>query len=412
MLPALLDCGQVTSEMMQRLAEVLADFHLHAEAVTATEASVHSENVEREWNDNIADLTPLAGRFIDARALETIAGFGADFISRHGALLRRRAAQGWVRDVHGDLHCEHICFAPEGIQIYDCIEFSPELRRCDLASEIAFLLMDLEARGGGALRAPFLGHYLELTKDAELSGLLPFYECYRALVRGKVEALRPETASERAPRYFKHALALTWHPLKPFIIMVSGLTGSGKSRLSGELAERLAMPVINSDTVRKSLAGASGRSIIPYEAGIYSKAMTRKTYARMAELAEEHLRSGAGAILDATFTGRENRARVLRLAERLHVPLIAVHCFASEETTRERLDQRAQEGNDISDGRWEIYQQQKQACEPMDELPQPFRLELNTEKPVAELVSTVEDFLRSRIPRQYRDGVQISADAR
>ncbi|MPZ78555.1 MAG: AAA family ATPase, partial [Deltaproteobacteria bacterium] len=347
--------------------------------------------------DNLADLTPFAGRFIDAGSLKTIEDFGADFIRRHHELLQRRARERWIRDVHGDLHCEHVCFAPEGIQIYDCIEFSSKLRRCDLASEIAFLLMDLQARGGGALRAPFLDRYLELTNDTELSLLLPFYECYRALVRGKVEALRPETAGERAPRYFQSALAITWQPLKPFLIMVCGLTGSGKSTLSRELGERLRMPLVNSDAVRKELAGTSGRNRDPFEAGLYSKAMTIKTYARMAALAEEHIGSGAGAILDATFSRREDRQDVLRLAERFNVPLVAVHCFASDQTTRERLDRRAQEGKDISDGRWEIYQRQKNAYEPIEEIPAASRLELNTAKPAEKLASRVENFLRSRI---------------
>ena len=397
MLPALLDSRQVTGQMMQRLAEVLADFHSHAEAVTGSEASAHARNVEQEWNDNIADLKPLAGRFIDGGSLEAISDFGAGFISRHRPLFRRRAAQGSVRDVHGDLHCEHVCFAPEGIQIYDCIEFSPRLRRCDLAAEIAFLLMDLEVRGGGGLRGPFLERYLELTQDAELPVLLPFYECYRALVRGKVEALRPETAGERAPPYFQYALGITWQPLKPFLVMVCGLTGSGKSTLARALSERLRMPLINSDTVRKELAGSSGRDMVPFEAGIYSAAMTRKTYERMAAAAEQHVRSGAGAILDATFSRRENREHALRLAERLEVPLMAIHCFASDETTRKRLERRAQEGLDISDGRWEIYQQQKETYEPMDELPPASRLELDTESGAGELTSRVEAFLRSRI---------------
>ena len=209
MLPVLLDAGRVSGEMIGRLAEVLADFHSHAEPLARAEASRHTENVEREWNSNLADLSPLVGRFIDVESLKRLEAFGADFVSRNTELFHRRAAQRWIRDVHGDLHCEHVCFAPEGIQIYDCIEFDPKLRRCDLASEIAFLLMDLQVRGGGALRAPFLKRYLELLNDSELSALLPFYECYRALVRGKVEALRPQTAEARAPRYFRYALEIT-----------------------------------------------------------------------------------------------------------------------------------------------------------------------------------------------------------
>jgi uncharacterized protein len=156
MLPALLDSGQVTEEMMHSLAEVLGDFHSHAEPLAGCEASRHLANVEREWNNNLADLAPLAGRFMDAEGLKRLDDFGANFINWNAELFRRRAPQRWIRDVHGDLHCEHVCFAPEGIQIYDCIEFDARLRRGDLASEVAFLLMDLEVHGGGVLRARFL----------------------------------------------------------------------------------------------------------------------------------------------------------------------------------------------------------------------------------------------------------------
>jgi hypothetical protein len=397
MLPTLLASGQVTGEMMQRLAEVVGGFHSQAEAIGATEVSRQLPQTEKQWNDNLSELRPFAGRLITAESLKTLEDFGARFIDRHRELFLRRAAQGWIRDVHGDLHCEHICFASEGIQIYDCIEFDPKLRRCDLASEIAFLLMDLQVRGGAALREPFMKRYLELTKDSELPLLLPFYECYRALVRGKVEALRAETAAQRAPRYFRYALTKTWQPLKPFLIMVGGLTGSGKSTLSRELAERLGMPLINSDAVRKQLAGATERNIVPYQAGIYSEAMTRKTYARMMAMAQEQVLSGAGAILDATFSRRENRQDVLRLAETLKAPLVAVRCFASDKTTRERLERRAREGKDLSDGRWEIYERQKQTYEPMDEFSPASLLELNTENATAESASRVERFLRSRI---------------
>jgi uncharacterized protein len=213
MLPALLDSGQLTEEMMQSLAEVLGDFHSHAEPLAGGEISRHLVNVEKEWNNNLADLNPLVGRFMDAEGLKRVADFGADFLARNTELFRRRAAQKRIREVHGDLHCEHVCFAPEGIQIYDCIEFDAKLRRCDLASETAFLLMDLEVRGGGVLRVPFLERYLEIVNDSELTELLPFYECYRALVRGKVETLRPETAEARAPGYFRYASEIACHPL-------------------------------------------------------------------------------------------------------------------------------------------------------------------------------------------------------
>ncbi len=396
-LRALLDSGQVDAQMMRRLAEVLAEFHLKAERVSGSESAGHGEEVEREWNENLSELRTAALGFTTPQGLKVLEDFGARFIASQRDLLQRRAREGWIRDVHGDLHCEHVCFAPEGIQIYDCIEFSAKLRRCDLASEIAFLLMDLNVRGAGSLRAPFLNRYLELVNDPELPLLLPFYECYRALVRAKVEALRPDTARVRAPRYFQYAVELTWQPRKPFLILVSGLTGSGKSTLSRELAKRLQIPVINSDAVRKQLAGETGRKMDAFGAGMYSHAMTEKTYARMADLAREQVLSGAGAIIDATFGTKANRQKFLKLVEQLNIPLLLIHCFASDETTRKRLAQRLAEGTDISDGRWEIYQRQKETYEPMEEIPPACRLELDTERSIDDLAVRSLEFLRSRI---------------
>lgn len=310
----------------------------------------------------------------------------------------RRAAQGWIRDVHGDLHCEHICFAPEGIQIYDCMEFSPKLRCCDLASEIAFLLMDLDVRGGGDFVEPFLSRYQELLDDPELTRLLPFYQCYRALIRGKVEALRAGTAPGRAAIYFRYAGRQTWAPLKPFLVMFSGLTGSGKTTLARGLGERLGMPVINSDAVRKAIAGKLGRVAVAFNEGIYSVAMTERTYARIGREAENQVMRGKGAILDATFIQKASRQKIFRLAAKLQVPLFLIRCVASDETTRERLMQRAVEGRDLSDGRWEIYTQQKKMEQPvLENASDDTYLELNTEAPVSQLLHACEQFLRSRL---------------
>jgi aminoglycoside phosphotransferase family enzyme/predicted kinase len=396
MLPFLLDSGQVTTEMMRALAEVLAPFHSQAERVTL-EAPCHLEVVEKQWNNNLGDLLALGGSIIDGETLKALEDFGRGFISRHRDLFKRRAAEGWIRDVHGDLHCEHICFAPEGIQIYDCIEFSTQLRCCDLVSEIAFLLMDLEVRGGEALAPVFLTRYLELVSDPELSVLLPFYKCYRALVRGKVEAMRSQATDRHAARYFRHAARLTWEPLKPFLAMVCGLTGSGKSTLARELGARLGMSVINSDAVRKTIAGKSRRNIVPFEAGIYSQAMTEKTYAGMAREAEKQILTGNGAILDATFSKRANREKVIQLADKYGVPLKVIHCLASEETTKTRLVQRAEEGKDLSDGRWAIYEQQKESYQPMEEIPAGSCLALDTAAEVEQLARVSERFLRSQV---------------
>jgi aminoglycoside phosphotransferase family enzyme/predicted kinase len=401
MLPFLLETRQVTPDMMRELAELIADFHLTAEPVKNIEPDRHLAILEKLWNENIADLQPFVGTVLDPDAYRVIDAFGADFLREHRRLLSKRAEDGRIRNIHGDLHCEHVCFAPEGIQIFDCIEFSPQLRSGDIASEVGFLLMDLDVHGGEAMGQAFLSRYCELLDDTELPVLLPFYQCYRALVRGKVNALRSAGKNGSAARYFGYAARMTWLPYQPFLILLCGLTGSGKTTLAQALSQRLNLPVFSSDAIRKALAGRSGHDIVPMNTGIYRQPLTDKTYGKIVRDAEKQILTGRGAILDATFAQRANREKVTRMAAKHNVPVFLIHCFATDATIKNRLDQRSAEGRDLSDGRWEIYVEQKATCEPPSEMPVQNYLELNTAQPIEELAAVCEKFLSSRLaPRR------------
>jgi aminoglycoside phosphotransferase family enzyme/predicted kinase len=396
MLPFLLETRQVTPAMMIELAEVLARFHAQADRVTLPDAFGYPKELAKKWNNNFRELEPWIKTSIDAETVEALKDFGSRFIEWHHDLLIQRAKQGSIRDVHGDLHCEHVCFAAEGIQIFDCLEFDAEIRQCDLASEMAFLAMDLAVRGGEFAIKPLLTRYLELLDDPAMLALLPFYQSYRAVVRAKVHALRAGEINQDAVRYLRFAGRFSWSLMKPFVVMIAGLTGSGKSALARELGGRLGMPVINSDVVRKAIAGKSSRQVVPLNRGIYSSKMTEKTYAKMAQEAEKQILEGEGAILDATFAQRAHRQRIVRLAEKHRVPLALIHCVASDETTKTRLAEREAEGKDVSDGRWEVYCKQKAAYQPINEIPSAHCLKVNTEAPLDELARASEKFLRAR----------------
>jgi uncharacterized protein len=397
MLPFLLETRQLTSEMISELAEVLAKFHMQAKRITLPDAFGYPKALAQKWNDNFCELEPWVKTSIDVEAVGVLKNFGARFIDRHHDLLIQRAQGGWIRDVHGDLHCEHVCFAPEGIQIFDCIEFSAKIRQCDLASEMAFLAMDLAVRGGGFAIKPLFARYRELLEDPEMPVLLPFYQAYRAVVRAKVHALRAGGINQEATRYLHFAVRFTWDPIKPFVVMISGLTGSGKSTLARELGARLGMPVINSDAIRKAIAGKPGRQAVPLNRGIYSSKMTEKTYTKIAQEAEKQIFQRTGAILDATFGRKRHREKMIRLAKRHEIPLVLIHCTAPDKLTKKRLDQRDAEGTDLSDGRWEIFLAQQAAYEPVEEIPSECSLKLNTDASVEQLVRESERFLRSRL---------------
>ena len=77
-----------------------------------------------------------------------------NFLKENRNLFYKRMQDGRIRDCHGDVHAQHICFH-EGIQIFDCIEFNDRFRYCDVASEVAFLAMDLDFLGRSDLSRMF-----------------------------------------------------------------------------------------------------------------------------------------------------------------------------------------------------------------------------------------------------------------
>ena len=87
-----------------------------------------------------------------------------------------------------------------------------------MASEAAFLAMDLDARGRPDLGYFFTEAYQRRTGDEDFFTLLPFYRCYRAYVRGKVLSFRlneaefseeeREDAATRARKLFRPGAAL------------------------------------------------------------------------------------------------------------------------------------------------------------------------------------------------------------
>ena len=399
LLSCLLETNQATAALVEHLADHLAAFHTAAEPIQGLAPGTHWSAVRAMWNDNVAELEPLLTGTADRQASAMIRSYGAEFLGQNRDLFARRAAGGWIRDVHGDLHAEHICFAPEGIQIFDCIEFDAGLRRCDLAAEIAFLMLVLCVRGGEPLVRPFMERYLARMKDLEMMVLLPFYQSYRALVRAKVHGLRLRKWNDVSARYFNFAQHWVWQRFKPFLLLVCGLTGSGKSTLAGELSARLDVAVIRSDAVRKRIAGKGGSHSAALNEGIYTQAMTERTYGKMLQQAESCIQTGQGVIVDATFGRRSYREKFRHLAMQHGIPFLVLHCSAADATTAKRLAQRAATGTDISDGRWDIYVAQKAAYEPLEENPRNLLLDLSTDAPVDQLICEATAFLRARLDR-------------
>jgi hypothetical protein len=168
-----------------------------------------------------------------------------------------------------------------------------------------------------------------------------------------------------------------------------GLIASGKSTLAAQFARRYDLANFNTDRVRKELAGLDPASRQPdqFNQGIYSREFSRKTYLAMLDLAAAEIRSGRnGAVLDGSYNRRDERARVLELADTLDVGCVFIQCVCSDEVVRERLEMRARDPRAVSDGRWEIYLVQKEQFQPPVELEPSRLITVNTDQPVETLV--------------------------
>ncbi|MFQ5666362.1 MAG: AAA family ATPase [Candidatus Binatia bacterium] len=409
MLDQLLDRGQVTPEMIEQIAARLAAFHARAAAGAAVTAKGDPSAVAGVLGENYSSMQRFRGVTIPPGDDDAIQRFAREFLERRDALFRRRQQQQRIRDCHGDLHSEHICFG-DVLQIFDCIEFSPAFRYCDVASEIAFLAMDLDYHGRSELAAQLVARYASYANDADLGQLVPFYQCYRAYVRGKVESLTSaeeevppaerDAARRRAWRYFALAYRYTWS-YSPCLVAIGGLSGTGKSALAAALHIRTGFAHINSDVVRKQLAQlpAGARSAVPYATGLYAPEHSARTYRSMLVAASEQLAAGRGVILDATFQRRADRDAARAVAREHGAPFVIVECRCDAQTVRERLNRRVRDGGGPSDADWAVYLEQCRHYEALGPDERNDQLVLDTTAPTADLTPAIESALRARVER-------------
>jgi aminoglycoside phosphotransferase family enzyme len=189
MMNVLLAQNQVSSQMVTTMAQKLVEFHQKAETNASISAFGDLDAITQNTEENFTQTEKYIGNTISPEKYRRIKGYTESFIEKNTSLFHKRIMDGRIRDCHGDLHAAHICFH-NGICIYDCIEFNDRFRYCDVASEVAFLAMDLDHYGRADLSHCFVNAYIAQSQDKELMELLNFYKCYRAYVRGKVESFK------------------------------------------------------------------------------------------------------------------------------------------------------------------------------------------------------------------------------
>jgi uncharacterized protein len=388
--------GTATPSLLAEIARHIAKFH----AATSTSEYISSfgscDCMQKNWQENFVQMQPYRGRTIDARSDELITRYVRQFIEGRTALFASRVNEQRIRDGHGDMRLQHIYIlnsildqASESdlrhprIVLLDRIEFNERFRYSDVASEVAFLVMELDAAGRTDLSRAFVDAYIAETGDEALREVLPFYCCYRAYVRGKVSSFQldepeiPATQRQAASQAATSLFALATHyasgSAKPTALLVGGLMGTGKSTLALALQHETGWKSFSSDVVRKQLAHVD--SLQPqasrFNQGIYTAQWTEHTYAALCDRAKNELAHGHSVLIDASFLRRMDRQAMVRLARRYDARILFVECLCPQEVVLQRLAQRWEKRNagrasSLSDGRPELYEEQRSRWEVFD----------------------------------------------
>ena len=381
-----LNAGKLTQQHMHAIAQRVADFHSTVDV--ATSATVYGKPTT-VYHPIAENFTLIHGNLPDRTlmpALQAIQHWSEEEFKRLQATIRQRKQQGFVRECHGDLHLRNMLWFKGEPLAFDCIEFNPELRWIDVISDIAFLVMDLQDRQAAELASYFLNSYLEFTGDYAGLKLLPFYACYRAMVRAKVNALRLQqadisvTEKQQAIQELTSYINLAKQIIKPTPVKLSimrGVSASGKSTISGQMIAAPRTIRIRSDVERKRLFNKSRQENISsgIHSGYYSPEASAQTYQKLLQLAQQILQAGYSVIVDAAFLKVEQRQPFQQLAQQLKLPYEIIEVRAPEALLRQRIINRE---NDVSDADLKVLEHQLANWQALQENEKKFVTRINT----------------------------------
>lgn len=386
--------GKAGDRDIERLLDVLVPFYRGATIHDDRVSHAQVETIAKEVDENISTIEPL----LDAKEFRfwrRVRSSQRQFLALHAEIFDQRIAEGAIVEGHGDLRPEHVCFLDPPV-VFDAVEFSLAFRVADVASELAFLAMEMDFLGSPRLSRTLLEGFRRRTGDALPTRLVAFYQAYRATVRGKVALLRAgqeagdkrDEDHRRAGRYLHLAAAYASEFHQPVAIVVFGAAGVGKSTIARGLAARLGVEVFRSDAIRQVLAGGRDLNAGKGE-GIYDPSMTAKTYEEMFRRGDEDLRHGVSVAFDATFVDRPQREAVRTLARDLGVPILFVYCECPPKVAESRIAARRAEGRDVSDARPETHHWQLEQFRGADDLTAADVLRVDTTRPAGETIDRI-----------------------
>jgi uncharacterized protein len=385
LLSEMFDQGRLDQALIVTLAKELAQFHGKSERNDHIRTYGTVAAIRQAFDENYSQSVGYIDRAQTQAQWDATKAYSDRIFDSQGDLFEARVQADKIRECHGDIHLRNIAYWQDEMLLFDCIEFNEPFRFVDTMYDVAFVCMDLDARGRSDYANLLLNTYLEQTGDYEGVQVLPLYLSRQAYVRAKVTSFLlddpgiPETvkvaSAKTAADYYRLAYDYTQGTTGKLIVM-SGFSGSGKSTVARQLAQAHNGIQIRSDAVRKHLAG------IPVEQkgedSIYTAEMSAKTFDRMLSLGLLLAKQGQTVILDGRYDSVSARSTVIEQARNAGLDLSIVHCDAPMDVLKERVADRT---GDIADA--DVAVLSRQTFEDFTEAEKPFVKSIDTTQDVA-----------------------------
>lgn len=421
-LAAKIQRGEVAVAQIEALAHRLTDFFEQQGSTTPEMAAASQGHLRSACEENFRQIHSVIGDVLNPEQYRSVRSATRFFLAHQKALFEARSESGKIYNGHGDLRTGHIYFGDSGTyQIIDCIEFNSRLRHIDIASDLAFLAMDLDVRGASMLGDALLKVYVRRTRDWQAYALIPFCKCYRAMVRCKVNCIRLKentiskdaslAARQRAATYLALADGYAQQFDRPTLWVLCGLPAAGKSTLARSLSKTLLIDTLRSDVIRKQLVRQHPQSHADsrFEQGLYSPEAHRLTYAKMLLMARTALERNQSVIVDATFSEPDHRRKAIDLARQLDCRILFAECTAPAHLIKSRLAQR-QGSASVSDARLDHYELLNRRYSPPDEIEPAIRVRVDTTQPLNDCIQALLSWHCAGAAKQAGDADQTASE--
>ncbi|WP_194842455.1 bifunctional aminoglycoside phosphotransferase/ATP-binding protein [Endozoicomonas sp. OPT23] len=347
----------ITRNQVIKAARLLAERHQSAETSDIFSDDGTAQQVWLDANQNIDEITTLLNEQRDGEDLKQLSKWTADQYLKLLFLLDDRKDDGFVR------------LSP----LVSCLEqcnISLDIHQtpwADTLSDLALFIVQLDSLDLSHLTAAAVNRYLEITGDYAGLPLFAFYKVFHA-VSAAGNLLKTDQSPETLKtcrRYIELASSYCQNK-QPFIIVMQGLSGTGKTTVSKEISEHFNALILRTDVERKRMYGLSALANST-DAGIdiYTSAATEKTYALIKQAAIKIIETHTSVVIDGASLKQTERGMFLTLADELNVPALIVKCLAPREILKVRITKRQSSNADASEATFDLIDQQQQWEEPL-----------------------------------------------